>query len=261
MTEVLAVIDATKTFDGISALRDVSLTVAEGERVGLIGPNGAGKTTLFNCVLGVIPLTAGEIVFDGRDISRLPVHSRARAGIGRTFQRIELFSDTTVREHLLIAERIHNGTGSFWKDLAGRGRPTGEEIDRADEVLDLLGLLDLGDAPIESLSLGKGRLVEVGRALMTEPKLLMLDEPSSGLDRSETQALVATLRSVQEERGFAILLVEHDVELVTDFTQRSYVLDFGQGIAAGTTREVLDDPAVRRAYLGDMEPGVGASDR
>ncbi len=259
MSELLDVVGATKTFAGISALRDVSLAVDHGERVGLIGPNGAGKTTLFNCVLGVIPLTAGEIVFDGRDISRLPVHRRARAGIGRTFQRIELFSDTSVREHLLIAERIHNGTGSFWKDLAGRGRPTGEEIDRADEVLDLLGLLDLGDAPIESLSLGKGRLVEVGRALMTEPKLLMLDEPSSGLDRSETRSLVATLRSVQEARGFAILLVEHDVELVTDFTQRSYVLDFGQAIAAGPTREVLDDPVVRKAYLGDVEPQLGAS--
>ncbi len=201
MTGILDVVGASKSFDGISALTDVDLTVDEGERVGLIGPNGAGKTTLFNCILGVIPLTAGAITFDGRDISTLPVHRRARAGIGRTFQRIELFSDTTVREHLLIAERIRNGTGSFWRDLAGRGRPTAEEIESADDVLDLLGLGDLGDAPIESLSLGKGRLVEVGRALMTEPMLLLLDEPSSGLDRSETRALVATLQSVQEDRG------------------------------------------------------------
>jgi branched-chain amino acid transport system ATP-binding protein len=260
MTRLLDVAHATKSFAGIRALDDVHLAVSRGERVGLIGPNGAGKTTLFNCILGVIPLTAGEISFDGRDITALPVHRRARAGIGRTFQRIELFSDTTVREHLLIAERVRNGTGSFWKDLIGRGRPTGAEIDRADEVLDLLGLGDLGDSPIESLSLGKGRLVEVGRALMTEPSLLLLDEPSSGLDRTETRALVATLRSVQEERGFAILLVEHDVELVTEFTQRSYVLDFGQTIAAGPTREVLDDPVVRRAYLGDMETEHGGVD-
>ena len=260
MSELLEVTRATKTFAGISALRDVSLAVAEGERVGLIGPNGAGKTTLFNCLMGVIPLSSGAITFEGRDITGLPVHRRARAGIGRTFQRIELFSDTTVREHLLIAERIRNGTGSFWRDLAGQGRPTRTEIERADEVLGLLGLGNLGDAPIESLSLGSGRLVEVGRALMTEPKLLLLDEPSSGLDRAETRALVATLRSVQEERGFAILLVEHDVELVTDFTERSYVLDFGQNIAAGPTRQVLDDPVVRRAYLGDMAAEPGGAD-
>ena len=193
------------------------------------------------------------MIFDGRDITGLPVHRRSRAGIGRTFQRIELFADSTVREHLLIAERLRNGSGSFWKDLIGRGRPTAAEIDRADVVLDLLGLLDVADAPIEALSLGKGRLVEVGRALMTEPRLLLLDEPSSGLDRSETASLASTLRAVQAERGFAILLVEHDVELVTDFTERSYVLDFGSRIAAGPTRQVLDDPTVRRAYLGDME--------
>jgi branched-chain amino acid transport system ATP-binding protein len=120
-------------------------------------------------------------------------------------------------------------------------------------VLELLGLRDLADEPIERLSLGKGRLVEVGRALMTEPALLLLDEPSSGLDREETAALAKTLRAVQAERGFAILLVEHDVELVSSFTERSYVLDFGTLIAEGATRDVLQDPAVRRSYLGDVE--------
>lgn len=252
MSHLLEVDRVTKTFAGITALDQVSLVVDEGERVGLIGPNGAGKTTLFNCMLGIIDVTDGQIIFDGQDLAALPVHRRSRAGIGRTFQRIELFSDTTVREHLLIAERIRNGAGSFWKDIIGRGRPTADEIVRADEVLELLGLAALADQPIESLSLGKGRLVEVGRALMTDPKLLLLDEPSSGLDRTETAALAETLRAVQAERGFAILLVEHDVELVTHFTERSYVLDFGRNLAAGTTRDVLDDPAVRRAYLGDM---------
>ena len=253
MTALLQARKITKRFAGIIALSDVDLEVDAGERVGLIGPNGAGKTTLFNCLLGVIPVTEGEVIFDGADISNLPVHRRARAGIGRTFQRIELFADCSVREHLLIAERIRNGTGAFWKDLIGRGRPSSAEIERADAVLELLGLLDLADAPIEALSLGKGRLVEVGRALMTEPNLLLLDEPSSGLDRSETAALAETLRSVQAERGFAILLVEHDVELVSSFTERCTVLDFGRTIAAGPTREVLDDPIVRRAYLGDLE--------
>ena len=253
MTAILESSHISKSFSGIQALNDVSIDVMEGERVGLIGPNGAGKTTFFNCLLGVLVADSGAVRFHGRDISTLPVHKRARAGIGRTFQRIELFSDTTVREHLLIAERIHNGTGAFWKDLLGRGRPTAPEIERCDAVLELLGLRELGDEPIESLSLGQGRLVEVGRALMTEPSLLLLDEPSSGLDREETAALATTLRQIQAEKGFAILLVEHDVDLVADFTERLYVLDFGSLIAEGPTAETLRDPAVRTAYLGTLE--------
>lgn len=253
MSPVLEATDIAKSFSGIVALRDLSLTVGEGERVGLIGPNGAGKTTFFNCVLGVLRPDDGRVRLCGEDISRLPVHARARLGIGRTFQRIELFAGSSVREHLLIAERTRRGDGRLWKDLLGLGRPTTEEIERCDVVLDLLGLGALADEPIEHLSLGKGRLVEVGRALMTHPKLLLLDEPSSGLDRSETASLAATLRAAQAEQGFAILLVEHDVELVADFTQRSYVLDFGSLIAAGPTAEVLRSRVVREAYLGDIE--------
>jgi branched-chain amino acid transport system ATP-binding protein len=253
VTAVLESQGITKSFSGIQALNDVSVSVTSGERVGLIGPNGAGKTTFFNCLLGILTPDAGTVNFLGKDIGGLPVHKRARAGIGRTFQRIELFSDTSVREHLLIAERVHNGTGAFWKDLLGLGRPTRDEISRCDEVLELLGLRELGDEPIEALSLGQGRLVEVGRALMTEPSLLLLDEPSSGLDREETVALAATLREVQNEKGFAILLVEHDVELVADFTERLYVLDFGSLIAEGPTAETLAHPAVRTAYLGTLE--------
>ncbi|MDW3219697.1 MAG: ABC transporter ATP-binding protein [Acidimicrobiales bacterium] len=257
MSTVLEARNITKSFSGIQALSGVNLDVHEGERVGLIGPNGAGKTTFFNCLLGILTPDDGDVRFLGRDISTFPVHKRARAGIGRTFQRIELFTDTTVREHLLIAERIHNGTGSFWKDLIGRGRPTAIEIDRCDSVLDMLGLLDLATEPIEALSLGQGRLVEVGRALMTEPSLLLLDEPSSGLDPDETETLAATLRSIQAEKEFAILLVEHDVELVSTFTERLYVLDFGSLIAQGETRETLAHPAVRHAYLGTMEVSDG----
>ena len=253
MTELLDVSHLTKTFAGISALDDIGLSVGREERVGLIGPNGAGKTTLFNCLLGITRPDRGNIIFDGEDVGSLPVHVRARRGIGRTFQRIELFSGASVREHLLIAERARRGTGGLLKDIIGRGRASIDELERCDEVLALLGLDPLADAPIESLSLGKGRLVEVGRALMTDPQLLLLDEPSSGLDRSETAALAATLRQVQAERRFAILLVEHDVELVADFTERSYVVDFGTIIARGPTRSVMRDPVVRRAYLGDLE--------
>ena len=256
MSAILQSRDISKSFSGIQALDSVSIAVEEGERVGLIGPNGAGKTTFFNCLLGILRPNGGSVHFAGQDVSDAPVHKRARLGLGRTFQRIELFADSTVREHLLIAERVRNGSGAFWKDLIGRGRPTATEIEKCDAMLDTLGLLELADKPIEALSLGKGRLVEVGRALMTEPRLLLLDEPSSGLDRAETAALADTLRRVQEEKGFAILLVEHDVDLVSTFTTRSYVLDFGTLIAEGPTTEVLADPAVRKAYIGDLPSEV-----
>jgi branched-chain amino acid transport system ATP-binding protein len=251
---VLEAEEVTRSFSGIVALDHVSLHVDEGERVGLIGPNGAGKTTFFNCLLGVLAMDRGRVLLGGEDVSGLPVHRRAQRGMGRTFQRIELFAESTVREHLLIAERMHRGDGALWKDLLGRGRPRADEIAACDEVLELLGLRALADEPIEQLSLGQGRLVEVGRALMTRPRLLLLDEPSSGLDRQETADLAATLRTVQAEQGFAILLVEHDVELVRDFTQRSYVLDFGTLVADGPTDEVMDSDVVREAYLG---AGVG----
>ncbi len=255
MSTVLRTAGVTKRFAGILALDAVDLVVDEGERVGLIGPNGAGKTTLFNCILGVLRPDDGTVELDGADVSRLAVHERARRGIGRTFQRIELFADTTVRDHLLIAEQVRRGEHRFWKDLLGLGRPRRGELERCDEVLELLGLADCADEPIERLSLGKGRLVEVGRALMTQPRLLLLDEPSSGLDRAETAALAETLRTVQAERGFAILLVEHDIELVSTFTTRSYVLDFGRLLTSGPTAEVMASPEVRRAYLGDLEVG------
>jgi branched-chain amino acid transport system ATP-binding protein len=253
MTAILEAAGIGKSFAGIVALHDVSLEVGENERVGLIGPNGAGKTTLFNCILGVLTPNQGVVRLHGEDISGLPVHARARKGIGRTFQRIELFGELSVREHLLIAERTRRGNGRLWKDLLGLGRPTSDERDACDVVLDRLGLLALADEPIEHLSLGQGRLVEVGRALMTQPQLLLLDEPSSGLDRQETADLAATLRAVQTEQHLSILLVEHDVELVSSFTERCYVLDFGTKIAEGPTAEVLASDAVRDAYLGREE--------
>ena len=242
----------SKRFSGITALDKVSITVDAGEPVGLIGPNGAGKTTYFNCLLGMLRLDEGRVTFNGRDITRMPVYKRARLGFGRTFQRVELFTGTTVRDHLLVAERARHGTGRLWKDLLNLARPTAKEHARTDGTLELLGLLDVADTPIESLSLGRARLVELGRALMTDPALLLLDEPSSGLDQSETMELVTTLQSVQRERGTAILLVEHDVEMVQAFARRLYVLDFGEVIASGPTESVMEDEAVRKAYLGEL---------
>jgi branched-chain amino acid transport system ATP-binding protein len=242
----------TKRFAGITALDNVSLDVAEEEVVGLIGPNGAGKTTFFNCLLGLLKPDAGSIAFGGRDLTRVPTHRRARMGIGRTFQRIELFTGMSPREHLLVAERARSGSGALWKDVLGRGRPTAEENQRVEHTLDLLGLTPVADRKVEALSLGIGRLIELGRALMTEPRLLLLDEPSSGLDRRETDVLAATLRQVQAERHMGVLLVEHDVEFVRALVTRVFVLDFGTLIASGNTEDVFNDEAVRRAYLGEM---------
>ncbi len=247
---VLAGRKVSKSFSGIVALSEVSVAVDHGERVGLIGPNGAGKTTLFNCLLGIEKLSSGVVEIDGRDVSGLRVHERARLGVGRTFQRIELFAEATVREHLLIAERTRRRSGWLGRDLLGMGRPKADEIAACDAVLDLLGLGELADEPSEHLSLGQGRLLEVGRALMTSPRLLLLDEPSSGLDTSETRDLARTLLDVQAEHGFAVLLVEHDVDFVAEFTDRCYAIDTGQLLIEGPTGSVLDSPEVKEAYLG-----------
>ena len=158
----------------------------------------------------------------------------------------------TVREHLLVAERSRRRKGAFWKDLLGIGKSNADEDARIAATLDLLGLTRDAARPIEALSLGHGRLVEVGRALMTEPRLLLLDEPSSGLDRNETRALTETLRVVHEERGTAMLLVEHDIDMVLDLVERIYALEFGTLIAEGPAEEVMRDAKVREAYLGEM---------
>jgi len=253
MSAILSAHGITKQFSGITALDKVDIDVAEGERVGLIGPNGAGKTTFFNCILGYLRPDEGTVELAGQDVSGMRVHERARRGIGRTFQRIELFPDSTVRDHLIIADRTVGERSGRLDRIRRLWGPTPEEDARIDEMLELLGLTELADEPIERLSLGQGRLVEVGRALMTQPRLLLLDEPSSGLDRSETASLAATLRQVQDERGFAILLVEHDIELVATFTTRSYLLDFGRLLCSGTTPEIMASSEMRHAYLGDVE--------
>ncbi len=242
----------TKRFAGIMALDEVSLSVKPGEAVALIGPNGAGKTTLFNCLFGMLRPDSGTVVFDGRDITRAPVYRRARLGLGRTFQRAELFSGMSVRDHLQIAEWARRGAGRLWRDCLNLSKPTAEQRQRVDQMLELLGLEDVADRPVDSLSLGRGRLVELGRALMTDPALLLLDEPSSGLDQHETREMVGALQEVQRQSGTAVLLVEHDVEMVQAFATRLYVLDFGRLIAQGGTAEVMTDDGVRRAYLGEL---------
>ncbi len=250
MTALLEAHGVFKRFSGIAALIDVSLDVGADEMIGLIGPNGAGKTTLFNCLAGVIDPDAGWVRLDGRDLSGLAPYRRARLGVGRTFQRIELFAGLTVREHLLVADRAQHRRGGLWRDLTGRSRPTADERERADRVLELVGLTAEADVPAQALPLGRGRLVELARALVCEPRLLFLDEPSSGLDTTETNEMASVLEQVHDEHDIAILLCEHDVPFVERLAARTYVLDCGRLIAQGPTAEVMADPAVRTAYLG-----------
>jgi len=237
-------------FGGIVALADVSLAVSAGESLGIVGPNGAGKTTLFNCVCGQITSYKGTIEFEGRTIDKMPVYRRARLGMARTFQRIQVFSEMTVREHMLVAERARRGDGALWKDLLNMGRPSADEHRRCDQIVELVGLEEVADTPVAALPLGLCRLVELGRALALEPKLLLADEPSSGLDTHETVRLAALLRRVQADRSTAVLLVEHDLDVVAGVVDRVVVLDFGHVIASGPLEQVIADPVVRRAYLG-----------
>jgi len=247
---LLAADEISKRFGGIVALDRVSLSVGEREAVGLVGPNGAGKTTLFDCLLGLQHPDSGAVLFEGSRIDHLPAYRRSLLGMGRTFQRLELFSGMTPREHLLITERVRARTGRLWKDLLGLGRPTSSEKRFAEELLELVGLVDVADVPVDVLSLGHGRLVELARALLGPPRLLMLDESSSGLNDSEREAFIKVLYRVRAERGTAILLVEHDLDLVAATVERLVVLDSGKLIADGPVRSVLADAKVRRAYLG-----------
>jgi branched-chain amino acid transport system ATP-binding protein len=247
---LLAVHGVSKSFGGIAAVNHMTITVEAGESVGLVGPNGAGKTTLFNCICGQLRPEEGEVVLAGATIGHLPVYQRARLGIGRTYQRVEVFPDMNVREHLLVAERARRGDGRLWRDLCNRSRAEPDELQRVDEVLELIGIADRADTPVSALGLGSCRLVELARALVSEPVILLADEPSSGLDVQETHELANVLRTLQRERGMAVLLVEHDLAMVGAVVDRAIVMDLGSLVAEGTFADVMADQRVRDAYLG-----------
>jgi len=241
-----------KSFGGIQAVSSITFDVSPGECVGLVGPNGAGKTTLFNCVCGQLHPETGDMVFDGADLVGMPTYKRARLGIGRTYQRVEVFTDMSVRDHLLVADRARRGEGRLWRDLLNMSKPTVDEMDRVAATLELVGITHLADVSVNALGLGNCRLVELARALAAEPKILLADEPSSGLDLQETAEVAAVLRTVQRERGTAVLLVEHDLSMVGEVVDRTIVMDLGAMLAEGTFDEVMADPGVRDAYLGQM---------
>ena len=251
-TPLLTLRGVCKSFGGIQAVSSITFEVCESEIVGLVGPNGAGKTTLFNCVCGQLRPEMGEILFDGTHLVGMPTYRRARLGIGRTYQKVEVFTDMSVRDHLLVAERARRGEGRLWRDLLNMSKPTADEMERVEATLELVGITHLADTSVNALGLGNCRLVELARALAAEPKILLADEPSSGLDLHETAEVAAVLRTVQRERGTAILLVEHDLTMVADVVDRAIVMDLGAMLAEGTFDEVMADPVVRDAYLGQM---------
>lgn len=247
---MLVVRGLVKSYGGTVAVSEVAFEVEAGETVGLVGPNGAGKTTVLGCVSGQVRPDAGAIELDGRDLRGLPAWRRARLGMGRTFQRVELFGDLTVREHLLVAARAGAGGAWLWRDLLGRGAISAAERARTDAVLDAVGLGDLAEVRVAALGLGTCRLVEIARAIAAEPRLLLADEPSSGLDESETRELARVLRSLQSASGLAVLLVEHDLDMVRAVADRVLVMDLGRVVAQGGFEDVMAAEPVRRAYLG-----------
>jgi branched-chain amino acid transport system ATP-binding protein len=232
---LLEVQEVVVRFGGVVAVNGASFAVPAGEVVGLMGPNGAGKTTLFNVITGLQEPTHGRVRFDGRDITDEAPRKRALAGIGRTFQRLEVFGSLSVGDNIRVAAEM-------------RGLDSPERI--RDELLERVGLTAFADTPADAVPTGIARLTELARALACNPRLLLLDEPSSGLNEQETQAFAALVRSLAEDEGRSVLIVEHDVELVLGVCTTIHVLDFGTIIASGTPEQVQSDPRVQDAYLG-----------
>lgn len=239
------------SFGGVRALDEIDIVVPAERVVGLMGPNGAGKTTLFNVLSGLLRPGSGKVFMSGQDVTNARPQQRARRGMARTFQRPELFTELTVREHLLLARRVRHPAHQYLAEIFGFGsRPTREEAAVVDQLLEWFGLVDVADFEAGTLPLGTARLIEVARALAADPEVVLLDEPSSGLDDRETERLGAALRRTLAEHRVSFLLVEHDVDFVLGLADDVYVLDFGKMIASGSPDAIRHDPEVQAAYLG-----------
>jgi branched-chain amino acid transport system ATP-binding protein len=252
VSALLDIVGVSKRFGGLTAVKDVSFTVEAGQICSLIGPNGAGKTTLFNLISAVFRPSAGQILFDGRDLTKLPTHALARLGIARTFQNLAVFKHETVVDNILVGmhTRLRANAVSaaiFW------GRARAEEItarERAEEIIDFLEIEDIRDHPVGSLSYGLQKRVELGRALAIAPKLLLLDEMVSGMNQEEREDIARFILDLKEELGMTILMVEHDMGIVMDISDHVCVMNEGRKIAEGTPAHVALNEAVVAAYLG-----------
>ena len=252
MTSVLEIRDTGIRFGGLVALKDVNIQVPEWEIVGLIGPNGAGKTTLFNCIMGAYQPNTGSIHYRDKNISLLPTHRRVALGIGRTFQNIGLVKGLTVLENCMVAQHPRIGYGAM-SALIGAPRTFAEERrlkNYAMEVLDFLDLTHLANAHLDGLPYGTLKLIEIGTVLATDPDLLLLDEPSSGMGPDEAHALGERLLKLRKTLNLTVVMIEHHVPLVVGVCDYVYVLNFGQVMTSGRPQEVQRHPEVIAAYLG-----------
>ncbi len=242
----------TQIFGGVTALKDVSFTVHADQITGVIGPNGAGKTTLFNIVTGIYQQTSGQVFFEGQDISGIPVERLASRGMVRTFQNIELFNQMTVLENVMVGLHSRSKSGLFACSFKAPWAMKEERRirDEAHEWLKFVGIDDLAEVEAGNLPFGRGRMLEIARAMACMPRMILMDEPAAGLNSQETLGLAALIKKIRD-MGVTVVLVEHDMELVMDICDRIVVLNLGQKLAEGTPREIQDNHEVIAAYLGD----------
>jgi branched-chain amino acid transport system ATP-binding protein len=255
MSTLLKARNLSVRFGGVKAVNDVSFDVEKGEVFTLIGPNGAGKTTVFNLISRIYTPTSGEIEFDGHPLAKHAPHEIAKLGIARTFQNIELFEHATVLQNLLIGRHTHRQT-SLWSELfftAGTRRAEVQAREKVEQVIELLDLQHHRESMVAGLPYGARKVVELARALCTEPKLLLLDEPSSGLNVEETDDMAFWIQDIRAELGITVLMVEHDMSLVSKVSDRVLAMNQGEVLALGTPSEVQSHPGVIEAYLGSTE--------
>ena len=249
---VFSVSDLSLRFGGVQAVGNVSFSVEQGEVFAIIGPNGAGKTSVLNVITRVFDPTQGRVVFEGQDITALPRHKVVHSGIGRTFQNIELFEGGTVLDNLLLGRHrfAHGSFAAQWLWTPAVRAAEAASRDQVEDVIQLLDLMPYRNSPVAGLPYGVRKVVELARALATQPRLLLLDEPASGLNPEETRELAFWIDDIQKDLGITVIMVEHDMSLVSEAADRVLCMNMGQVLALGTPAEVQGDPAVIAAYLG-----------
>ncbi|ATW24738.1 ABC transporter ATP-binding protein [Candidatus Formimonas warabiya] len=256
---ILEIVDLSINFGGLKAVDSLSFAVNEGQIFGLIGPNGAGKTTVFNCITRYYQPNQGRIVFGGQNILDIRSHDVIGKGIARTFQNMELFKSMTVLDNLLVGQHCHLDTNVFSEALSlpVKKRKEREISEKAQKVMELLGLSKYARDLVLSLPYGMQKMVEMGRALVSEPKLILLDEPAAGMNPSESKELSSLIKRLRDTRGITVLVVEHDMAMVRSICDEICVMDFGRKIAQGSADEICRNPQVIEAYLGCEEEGSG----